>query len=43
VRAVLDAFPGARIEAVRDVAAPPIDDVAAHATAAEDDEGDPLA
>jgi DNA polymerase III subunit gamma/tau len=42
VRAVLEAFPGARIEAVRNVAAP-IDDVAPPATAAEDDEGDPLA
>ncbi len=42
VRAVLDAFPGARIEAVRDVAAP-IDDAAPPAIAAEDDEGDPLA
>jgi len=43
VRAVLDAFPGARIEAVRDVASPPSDDTAAAAPAAEDDEGDPLA
>jgi DNA polymerase-3 subunit gamma/tau len=43
VRAVLDAFPGARMEAVRDVAAPPIDEIAPPATAAEDDEGDPLA
>jgi len=42
VRAVLDAFPGARIEAVRDVAMP-IDDVTPSATASEDDEGDPLA
>ncbi len=40
VRAVLDAFPGARIEVVRDIAAPEPDESAPPATEAEDDEGE---
>jgi DNA polymerase III subunit gamma/tau len=40
VRAVLDAFPGARIEAVRDVAPAVPDESAPPATEAEDDEGE---
>ena len=40
VRAVLDAFPGARIEAVRDIAVPAADESAPAAADAEDDEGE---
>ena len=40
VRAVLDAFPGARIEAVRDIAVPAADESAPPAADAEDDEGE---